>query len=41
MEMKLENAEEKVKCLVKSNGYICFYFSVETITILSKPLAIF
>lgn len=39
--MKLENVEEKVKCLVKSNGYIYFYFSVEMITITSKTFAMF
>lgn len=39
--MKLENVEEKVKLLVKSNRYIYFYFSVETITITSKTLAMF
>lgn len=39
MEMKLENGEEKVKCSVKSNGYIYFSFSVETVTITGKTLA--
>lgn len=41
MGMKLKTVEEKVKCLVKSNEYIYFYFSVEIITITSKNLSMF
>lgn len=41
MEMELENGEEKVKCWSKSNRDICFYFSVEIITVTSQALAMF